>query len=327
MKTIRLLTKHNLIQNEIYWKRRYTARFGVILERLYPNWKWKDLFIERNTRVVIEQAQPQYGDEHNMSEITKLCCPYVHRLLITELQAWKPPLTMQPEDIPEVIPIDHVDFGPILKELHEIEELDVVFGMRNVKVSFNWNMWKLSVLDAKRLGEACLYLDNLRIVRVHRTKLSDSHCQALLQGLIKTKNLFELDLSHCEIGDEGALCVAKVMMEHPTLAKIKLNNNKIRTIGGQGLGFALLHNSCCPLIHLDLKLNPLEHDGTMGILRALVRGDKPQELSLAGCLFGEITPIRVAQTINLNRSLEVLDISSNFFGAEGGEVGKNSILI
>lgn len=71
---------------------------------------------------VVEQAQPQYGDEENMEELTTLIGPFIHRLRVTELQAWKPPLTWPKEEYPEVYPIDHVNFEPIMKNLTEIGE-------------------------------------------------------------------------------------------------------------------------------------------------------------------------------------------------------------
>lgn len=293
------------------------------MQRLYPEWTWKTIFIERYMQERVELAQPQYYDEEQMEDITKLCSPYVRRLLVTELQAWKPPLTWEKDEIPEVYPTDHIHFGPVLKNLPGIVELSVIYGQNKVGDDFNWNMFTVSVLDYKRLGEAILKLHCIRILRLHRNNVGDRHIQVLMHSLIKNTTLIELDLSHCCIGDQGALCIAKVMTIHPTLEILKLADNQIKTIGGQGIGFALLEESCCPLIHLDLRLNPLQHDGTMGILRALVRGDKPKELNLSGCFFEDITPIRIGQMLNINTSLEVLNVSSNWFGEEGGEVCVN----
>lgn len=58
----------------------------------------------------------------------------------------------------------------------------------------------------------------------------------------------------------------------------------------------------------------------MGIMRALVRSNKPEELVFAGCLFTDETAIRVGQMLKVNLSLKILDVSSNWFGDEGGQV-------
>lgn len=112
------------------------------------------------------------------------------------------------------------------------------------------------------------------------------------------------------------------MTLHPTLEKLYLTNNFIGALGGHGIGFALTQETCCPLQVLDLRLNPLRHDGTMKILTAIVRQNtiNVKELSLAACLFEEETSLRVAQMLGLNQSIERLDISNNWFTKEAYDV-------
>lgn len=114
------------------------------------------------------------------------------------------------------------------------------------------------------------------------------------------------------------------MTVHTTLEKLHLTNNFIGSLGGQGIGFALTQETCCPLEMLDLRLNPLGHEGTMGILRAIVRHNtiNLKELSLAACLFEDETALRAAQMIGLNQSIERLNISNNWFTKEAYDVRK-----
>lgn len=81
---------------------------------------------------VLEQAQPQYNDEESFDEILNLCAPYVRRLIVTQLQYWKPPLTMDKEDIPEEYPIEHINFTLVLKKLPLITEFDIVYGKKRL---------------------------------------------------------------------------------------------------------------------------------------------------------------------------------------------------
>lgn len=129
-------------------------------------------------------------------------------------------------------------------------------------------------------------------------------------------------MSYCQIEDRGALCVAKFLTLHPVLRKLNLANNLIGGTGGEGIGFALTRDTCCPLKCLDLRLNPLGHKGTMGILRAIVRPNRYnlKELSLAACLFEDETSVRVAQMVGLNRSITKLSISNNWFTKEAYDV-------
>ncbi|CAG9830543.1 unnamed protein product [Diabrotica balteata] len=316
---IRLEIAIPLIDDEYYWKRRYNDHFGKITRRKPYPWTWKHLYIEREVQRLIENAEPQYADEEDM-EILELCAPYVKRIFVTQLQLWKPPLTADKEDIPDVWPIDHINFIFITPKLPLVEEFDIVFGMNDVKEDFNWNMFKITILDCQRLGKAILDLKNLKILRIHRSNIEDRHCQALMQNLIKNKTIVELDLSNCKIGDQGALCIAKFLMNHQLLRKLVLTNNLIGQIGAEGIGFALCQNSCPPLETLILTLNPLKHEGVMGILRALVRCAVPKELSLSTCQFGCETPDKLSKMLKWNDTLKVLDVSSNWFGKEGGEM-------
>lgn len=183
---------------------------------------------------LIEQAQPQYADEETMEEITTLLAPYIHTLEITQLQAWKPPLTWSKEDIPEVYPIDHINFEPILKRLENIKELDIIYGMNDVGDNFEFRLFKISRDDCRNLGRGVLLLKHIKVLRLHRSYLQDEQVQALMQGLIKNKTIEELDLSHCVIGDHGALCIAKVLSVHPNIEKLILCDNQIRSQGAEG---------------------------------------------------------------------------------------------
>ncbi|XP_030761954.1 dynein regulatory complex subunit 5-like isoform X2 [Sitophilus oryzae] len=233
-----------LIDDEYYWKRRYHETYGLIKRHLPENWTYKSVYIERHVQQLIEEAQPQYNDEETFDEILDLCSPYVTCLYIEQMQAWKPPLTMEKEDIPEEYPIDHINFWPILRRLPEVEEFHLIYGMNKVGEDFSWRMFKVSVSDCQKLGKALLELKNLKIVRIHRSSLEFKHCQALMQGLIKHKFIEELDLSNCDVGDAGALCIAQYLMDGCSLKTLILANNQIGQIGSEGLGFAILNDNC-----------------------------------------------------------------------------------
>lgn len=191
--------------------------------------------------------------------------------------------------------------------------------MNNVAEKFTWHMFKLSHMDCQRLGKSLNQLKSLRILRIHRSRLEDQHVRLLMQGLVKNQTIEELDLSHCLIGDQGALCIARVLCVHPKLKILNLCNNRIETLGSEGIGFALLEPGCS-LEKLNLNLNPLCEGGAMGIMRALVRGTNLTEFSMASCEFDDDAPIRTGQMLKLNLTLKKLDVSNNWFDEEGGQV-------
>lgn len=301
-----------IIEDEIYWMRRYTNKYGVMAQHCHVGWTWKCIFLENHIQELIETAQPEYNDEENLEEITNLTNLYVHRLVISQLQAWKSPLTMDADEIPEILPCDHINLEPIFRRLQNVQELVIKFGMNNVGESFQWNMFRVSIDDAKHLAAAIVNLKTLRVLDLHASNIEDKHLQILAQELIKVDTLEELSMKNCLIEDQGALCIAKVMLTHPTLQKLILANNKIGGRGGEGIGYALTKDTCCPMRHLDLRLNPLGHIGVMGLFRALVRVQKVEELIISGVGFGDETGIRLGAVIQLNSALKLLDVSNNW---------------
>lgn len=269
---------------------------------------------------MIEDAQPQHNDEENIEELLKLCGPFIKRLIITQLQPWKPPLTWEADDIPEVYPIAHINFGPIFDNLPLLREFSLRYGLNGVGETFTFDMFKLSVNDCEKLGEAILRVPSLRIFRLTQSRIEDCHAQALCRGISRNTTLNELDLSNCQIGDDGALCLAKVLSVHPTLKHLNLTNNYIGGRGATGIGFVLVDAKSAPLEVLNFRLNPLSHEGVMAIMRALVRTAKLVQVSFAGCEFEEETALRVGDMLKVNRSLMKLDVSNNYFDVAGGEV-------
>lgn len=174
--------------------------------------------------------------------------------------------------------------------------------------------------DCHRLGRALLDLAALKTLRIHRSKLEYPHCQALAQHLAKNHTLVELDLSHCAIGDRGALCVAKILQIQRTLRTVNLTNNYIGQIGAEGLAFVMCQSDCVALDGLVLKTNPLGSEGTMVLLRALIRCDIPRMLSLSGCMLEEEIITKLSMMLMMNQTLKELDLSNNWFGERGGQV-------
>ncbi|KAK9892097.1 hypothetical protein WA026_018300 [Henosepilachna vigintioctopunctata] len=268
---------------------------------------------------MLESAQPQYEDEYAMDDMLDLLEPYIKTVRVTQLQYWNPPITMEKEDYPEVYPEDHITFSPIFAKCKKVDEVDIVYGMNNVGEDFEWRMFKLSVGDCSRLGTALLQLKFLKVLRVRRSRIENLHCQALMRGLVQNKTLVELDLSHCKIGEQGALCIAKLIQVHPTLEILNLCDNEVAGLGGEGIGFALLQENSCPLVSLDLRLNPLGHQGALGLMRSLVRCNKPEKINMASCQFEEMTSYIFGCMLKVNKSLTWIDVTNNWFGDFGGE--------
>lgn len=218
-------------QNEGYWEKRYLAKFGVCTRLKPRKWTWKSLYMERHVQFMIENAEPQHNDEEFMDEMLGFCNPYVTKIKVTQLLPWIPPIGMEEDDIPEVLPKNHINLMFIFKKLSNLEEFDIIYGKNNVGEDFSWRLLDVSVLDCRNLGKAVEAHKFIKILRLHRSFIDDEHAQALARGLVKNNTLEELDLSNCRIKDDGALCIAKVLLLHSKLKKLNLCNNLIKKKG------------------------------------------------------------------------------------------------
>jgi len=57
--------------------------------------------------------------------------------------------------------------------------------------------------------------------------LDGSLVTILLEDMVKNMTITRLDFSHCQIGDDGALAIGKLLNVHPALKELVLCNNNI----------------------------------------------------------------------------------------------------
>lgn len=60
--------------------------------------------------------------------------------------------------------------------------------------------------------------------------MDDGLVTILLQYIVENSTITRLDFSHCNIGDQGALAIGKLLTVHPALKELVLCNNKIGKI-------------------------------------------------------------------------------------------------
>lgn len=189
---------------------------------------WKIAYIERHMQDFFENIQPEYYVDVDFQHFWLLVRPYVKRLVIRQLLQEK--LRAAEEDTRKLI--HHIDFSLILKHFHNVTELDLIFGPRNIKQNFRFEYFELSIDDIKHLASGINCMPNMQIFRLHRSKLYDEHVQAIVQAFVKhNKTLLEMDFSHCKIGNKGAYYFAELIRKHPTLNKLILCNNLITQEG------------------------------------------------------------------------------------------------
>ncbi|XP_069684796.1 dynein regulatory complex subunit 5-like isoform X1 [Periplaneta americana] len=311
-----------LIEDGIYWKRSSEDRWeSMNYVRDYEG-SWKRLYLERHLQEYLEQLAPEDFMQTEVESLVSLCSPYVKCLNIRQLQA---PRTQPPVEIEggcecpsEVDSIDHINLEPFIKGLNNLENLHIMFGVRDCGMNFDWLLFKLSTMDCTNIGLGLDAANRLKVFRIHRSNLDNEKVSVLLRHMIENASITRLDFSHCQISDNGALAIGKLVSVHPTLKEVVLRNNAIGPIGSNGLAYALQQQGS-PLDLLDLRLNHIGDTGVIDLCAALAKSRYPRELILAGCGLTEKAAIRLGQMLQQNSTLQALDVSNNHLGEIGGE--------
>jgi hypothetical protein len=125
------------------------------------------------------------------------------------------------------VSIDHINLEPFKKGLVSLEELHIMFGVRECGMDFAWILFKFSAMDYINIGMGLNSAKCIKTFRIHRSTLDDTLVTILLQHLVKYTTITRVDFSHCSTGDNGTLTMGKLLIVQPTLKELVLCNNKI----------------------------------------------------------------------------------------------------
>lgn len=315
----------NLVEDEGYWKRCCKARWDICDTSAYGD-SWKRMYFERNLQDIIEHFVPETTDTTWLNECLPLSANFVKKLEVRQLL---PPVREAPKgpdfddasdagsdagDEPEC---DHFNFAPVLKQLPNIEELHLTYGVRDCGMNFEWTLFQFTARDCLQLAQCVASCKQLKVFKLHRSKVDDDKVRVLISHILDHPGLTELDLSHNCIGDRGARAVGKFLNNHSQLVKLNLCDNQIRSTGAQAIAHALTKNTT--LLSLNLRLNRLGDEGGQAICRALLKNSTLTEVNLGSNEMAEPTAAILAQVVIQNMTLRSLDLSCNRLGPDGGK--------
>ncbi|KAL0964969.1 hypothetical protein UPYG_G00275090 [Umbra pygmaea] len=313
----------NLISNEGYWRRCCRERWGLCDVSSYGD-SWKRMFFERHLENLIEFFIPDVTDPKTVLDIVPLCRGYIRRLDISQLlPPIKEPQTEVDDswesasDVASEGPsIDHFDFGILLKKLSHLEELHVVYQVKNCGMNFEWNLFEFTLRDCESLGKALKSCRTLRVLRLHQSKVDDVKCRLLVNNLLDHPSLRELYLSHNQISDRGARALGK-LLNRSKLETLCVYDNNIQGLGALAIGYALAKNTT--LRSLNLCLNRLGDEGGQAIAQALLKNCTLERLHLGSNEMSGPTARAMSQVLIQNSSLRSINLNCNNLGEDGGK--------
>ncbi|KAI3364190.1 hypothetical protein L3Q82_011004 [Scortum barcoo] len=322
--SLRLHVTANLITDGIYWRRCCTQRWDLCDVSLYGH-SWKRMFFERHMENIIELFIPDVTEPETVLAMVPLCKNYVKRLDISQLL---PPiqepqkeeeeygLEMAADNDYDRPSMDHFDFSILLHKLTNLEELHLVYRVKQCGMNFEWKMFEMTDRDCESLARALKSCKTLKLLRLHQSHVEDKKCRLLVKSLLDHPSLRELDFSHNLIGDKGARAIGKLL----TMSKLETLNmcdNNIRGPGAKAIAHALAKNST--LLSLNLRLNRLRDEGGQAIGKALLNNNTLLHLHLGANEVTVPTAIALSKVLVQNNTLKSINLSCNNLGVDGGK--------
>lgn len=169
--SLQLHVTANLISDGVYWKRCCEQRWDLCDVSHYDH-SWKRMFFERHMENIIELFIPDVTDPETVLEIVPFCKNDVKRLDISQLL---PPikelqkeeeeygLELASENYYDGPSMDHFDFNILLHKLTNLEELHLVYQVKQCGMNFEWTMFEMTDRDCESLAKALASCKTLKV--------------------------------------------------------------------------------------------------------------------------------------------------------------------
>ena len=158
---------------------------------------------------------------------------------------------------------DHFDFNTIVPLLPNLQELRVVYGVRDCGMNFEWQLFEFSKKDCQMLAKCVKNCTWLKSLHINWSKIDDDKLRLFISQILDHPNLVDLNLAHNIISDRGSRAIGKFLNAHSKIVYLNLCNNQIHAAGAQAIAHALIKNTTVE--HLDLRLNRLGDEGGQAI--------------------------------------------------------------
>ncbi|XP_062266690.1 dynein regulatory complex subunit 5 [Platichthys flesus] len=318
----------NVIEDGVYWKHCCKQQWDLCDVSRYGD-SWKRMFFERRLEGVIELFIPGVTEPKKILEMVPLCENYVKRLDISQLLTpiREPKKVEEEEEEDNILGLEiddeydgpqmnHFDFSILLEKLTCLEELHVVYRVKQCGLNYEGRMFEMNYKDCVSLAKALKSCKTLKLLRLHQSNIDDTKVQMLVKQLLGHQSLRELDFSHNVIGDVGAGAVAKLLTKSK-LEVLNMCDNEITDPGAKAIAQALSKNST--LVSLNLRLNRLGDEGGRAIAEALMNNITLRHLHLGANEVTGPTAIALAKVIAQNNTLKSINLSCNNLGEDGGK--------
>ncbi|XP_037698736.1 dynein regulatory complex subunit 5 isoform X4 [Choloepus didactylus] len=216
----------NLIEDENYWRRCCTRRWPVHHVAKHGG-SWKRMFFERHLENLLKHFIPGTTDPAVILDLLPLCRNYVRSIQLDQflppVRLPPPPRNAEPSDSgsegeAEELTMDHYQLGDLVAGLSHLEELDLVYGVKDCGMNFEWNLFLFTFRDCHSLAATIKACQTLKVLSINTTltsiNLSCNHIgldggKQLLEGMSENRTLLEFDLRLSDVAQESEYLMGK----------------------------------------------------------------------------------------------------------------------
>jgi len=221
----------------------------------------KSRYITKYVSEIIENLEPGYVDETELSEILKVCSPYVTAIDCKQLRIQSSMVHTLADDEPKgILPHDpiHIDMTFVLGVLKNIRSLGLVYGSRTFTLEppmYTPEQYRFNINDMDTLGCGLVISEHLTSLAITKSELNMVKFNRLLPYLMECRGLEEINFSFCKLSSQGGKSVAHFIKTAKMLKLVNLCGNNIGPDGVESLSFVMLwrRNNNYPAIELNLS--------------------------------------------------------------------------
>ncbi|KAI2542553.1 t-complex-associated-testis-expressed 1 [Homo sapiens] len=180
------------------------------------------MFFERHLENLLKHFIPGTTDPAVILDLLPLCRNYVRRVHVDQfLPPVQLPAQLRPGDQSdsgsegemEEPTVDHYQLGDLVAGLSHLEELDLVYDVKDCGMNFEWNLFLFTYRDCLSLAAA--------IKACHTLK--DGGKQ-LLEGMSDNKTLLEFDLRLSDVAQESEYLIGQALYANREAARQRALN-------------------------------------------------------------------------------------------------------
>lgn len=219
----------------------------------------KTFYLTRYVAETVENLEPGYVDETELSNLLASCSPHVTALECKQLRVSDSLLERLALEESNMLPCDpvHVDIGFVLRHLENVRSLCLVYGPERISVDekYTSDLYKINIDDMDTLGRGLSLSTKLTSLAITKSDINVIKFNRLLPYLAKCHNLENIDFSYCNLQSSGGKSVAYYVKTATNLKLVNLCSNNIGSDAVESLAFVSLwrRNNGYSAIELNLS--------------------------------------------------------------------------